>query len=123
MSALVQGSSTDRSHTGSSFTDALNSAAGSAASRLSGKVDDWTDRLDGIAAGTVKSVATEIGDEAQKGLAELTDDGGAKQSGMLGALTASLRGDNPFWAAVKGFWTGGSAPVKAAIITPLWGLC
>jgi len=40
---------------------------------------------------------------------------------VLGALTASLRGDNPFWAAVKGFWTGGSAPVKAAIITAVVG--
>ena len=77
------------------FTAILNAAVGGAAATLEKQVVGWTDRLNGIASG------------------------GAGQSAAAAGLDAGLRGRNPFWAAVKGAWRGGTPVVRAAIVAAI----
>jgi len=116
MAARVEGTSRRRPHAGSSFTDVLGRAVGDASTRLSSKVDDWTDRLEDVAAGTARKVSSDLGDQAAKGLDELGGDG-AKQQAVTRGMAATLRGDNPLWASLKGAWSAGGVVVRAAIVT------
>jgi len=121
MAARVEGTSRRRPHAGSSFTE-LGRAVGDASTRLSSKVDDWTDRLEDVAAGTARKVSSDLGDQAAKGLDELGGDGGAKQQAVTRGMAATLRGDNPLWASLKGAWSAGGVVVRAAIVTAAVGL-
>jgi len=122
MAVLVDNASDQRSHAGSLFTDALNSTLGGATAKLSSKVDEWTDRLNDVASGTARKLYSEIGEQAAKGLEDATGDGGAKEQAITEGVAASLRGKNPFWASLKGAWSGGNAFVRAAIVTALVGV-
>jgi hypothetical protein len=51
-----------------------------------------------------------------------TSGGGAKQRATVKGVQAGLQGKNPVLAAVKGVWTGGTAMVKAAVVTALVAL-
>jgi hypothetical protein len=121
MAMLVDGTS-DRSHVATSLSDAWNSALEGATAKLSSKVDEWTDRLNDVAAGTAKNVSSEIGHQAAKGLDEIADDGSAKQQAVAAGVVAGVRGKNPLWAALKGAWSGGSVTVKAAIVAVVLGV-
>jgi hypothetical protein len=98
---------------GAAFSDVMSAALGVVAA----KVDDWTDRLNGVAAGA--GAASDAVGSVADGLAE---GGSAKhQAGVRGVL-AGLMGKNPVWAAIKGAWTGGSTAVKVAIVAAGVGL-
>jgi uncharacterized membrane protein YeaQ/YmgE (transglycosylase-associated protein family) len=116
--ALLLEAGSDRGAPGGSL---LSSVVSSALSKLSGKVDEWSERLDEVASGTAKSVASEIGDQASKGLDDLKGDGDAKQQATVAGVVASVRGKNPLWAALKAAWSGGGAATRAAIITAIVG--
>lgn len=77
------------------FTSVLNAAVGGAVSKLEERVAGWTDKLNGIASGE------------------------AKQSAAAAGIDASMQGKNPFWAAVKGAWSGGTPVVRAAIVSAI----
>ncbi len=80
------------------FTSVVNAAVGGAAGKLDQQFSAWTDKLNGIASG---------------------DGGSAKQSAGAAGAKAHLRGKNPFWAAVKGAWSGGTPVVRAAIVSAI----
>jgi hypothetical protein len=92
-----------------------------ATAALSGKVDEWSDRLDEVASGTAKSVASEIGEQASQGLDDLKGEGDAKQQATVAGVVATVRGKNPLWAALKAAWSGGGAATRAAIVTAVVG--
>lgn len=121
MTMLLAGPSGGRSRGAGQLGEVLNGALGSAAARLSGKVDDWTDRLDDVASGAAKNVSSGLGAHAVNGLDEISGDGSAKQQAVAKGVVASVRGKNPLWAALKGAWSGGNAAVKAAIVAALVG--
>src|SRR4051794_2048444 len=104
MAMLLDGTD-HRSGGGSAFSNVLNRATAS----LSSKVDEWSDRLDEVASGTAKSVASEIGEQASKGLDDLKGEGDAKQQATVAGVVATVRGKNPLWAAFKAAWSGGGA--------------
>ena len=99
------------------FTTVLNAAVGSAAARLEQKVDVWADRLNGVAGGGDSSGG--LAALADNGLDDLAEGGGAKKQAAAKGVKAGLHGKNPFWAAVKGAWQGGTPVVRAAIIAAL----
>ena len=99
------------------FTTVLNAAVGSAAARLEQKVDVWADRLNGVAGGGDSSGGPSA--LADNGLDTLAEGGGAKTQAVAKGVKAGLHGRNPFWAAVKGAWQGGTPVVRAAIIAAL----
>ena len=68
------------------FASVLTAAVGTAATRLEHEVRGWAER------------------------------GGATRRAGAEGVTASLHGRNPFWAAVKGAWKGGTSVVRAAIV-------
>ena len=96
------------------FTTVLNAAVGSAAAKLEQKVDVWADRLNGVAAGGDSSGGPAA--LADKGLDDLAEGGSAKKQAVAKGVKAGLHGKNPFWAAIKGAWQGGTPAVRAAII-------
>ena len=53
------------------------------------------------------------------GLDNLAEGGGAKKQAVAKGVKAGLHGKNPFWAALKGAWQGGTPVVRAAIIAAL----
>lgn len=55
-------------------------------------------------------------------VSHLASGGGAKQRATARGVQAGLQGRNPVWAAVKGAWSGGTATVKAAVVTALVAL-
>src|SRR5689334_3583465 len=108
MAMLLEGSD-HRSSAGSAFGQVMDRATAA----LSTKVDEWSDRLDEVASGTAKSVASEIGEQASKGLDDLKGDGDAKQQATVAGVVATVRGKNPLWAALKAAWSGGGAATRA----------
>ena len=99
------------------FTSVLNAAMGGAAAKLEQHVVTWTDKLNGVASGGDRSGGlVELADE---GLDDLAEGGGAKQSAGAAGVKAGMHGKNPFWAAVKGAWRGGTPVVRAAIVTAI----
>ena len=66
-------------------------------------------------------MSSEVGHHAAKGLDEITGDGSATQHAVTQGGVASVRGKNPFWAALQGAWSGGGAAVKAAIVAGFVG--
>jgi hypothetical protein len=99
------------------FTAVLNAAVGGAAAKLEQKVDVWADRLNGVAGGGGSSGG--LAALADEGLDDLADGGGARKQAVAKGVKAGLHGKNPFWAAVKGAWQGGTPVVRAAIIAAL----
>ena len=99
------------------FTAVLNAAVGGAANKLDQRVSGWTDKLNGIASG--KGSSGELRDLADEGLDDLAEGGGATQSAGAAGVKARLHGKNPFWAAVKGTWSGGTPVVRAAIVSAI----
>jgi hypothetical protein len=87
---------------------------GSAAARLENKVVAWADKLEGVASG--RAASDGLNRVADAGLDRLAEGGGAKQKAGAEGIKASLHGENPFWAAVKGAWQAGTPVVRAAII-------
>ena len=81
------------------------------------RVVGWTDKLNGIASGD--SASRELVDLADDGLDDLAEGGGAKQTAGAAGAKASMHGKNPFWAAVKGAWRGGTPVVRAAIVAAI----
>lgn len=77
---------------GAAFTDVMSTALEFATAKVSQKADAWA------------------------------EGGGAKQKAGVKGVQAGLEGKNPVWAAIKGAWSGGTATVKAAIVTALVGL-
>lgn len=98
------------------FTQVLNAAVGSAANKMEERVAGWADKLNGIASGGSSNELTDLADE---GLDDIAEGGGAKQSAGAAGAKASLHGKNPFWAAIKGAWQGGTPVVRAAIVSAI----
>jgi hypothetical protein len=95
----------------------LSAAVGSAATKLEQRVDGWADRLNSVAGrGSPSRGLTALADE---GLDDLAEGGGAKQQAGARGVQAGLHGKNPFWAALKGAWQGGTPVVRAAIVAAL----
>jgi hypothetical protein len=95
------------------FASVMNAAVGVATTKLDQRITSWTDKLNGIGS------SEQLGDLADEGLDELAEGGGAKQTAGAEGVKAGLHGKNPFVAAVKGLWKGGSPAVKAAILTAI----
>ena len=87
------------------FRDVLSAGLEFAARKLSGKTDDLTDKLNGIAEGALEDTT-----------------GGAKAQAAVGAVSAGLQGKNPVWGAIKGAWSGGGAKAKAAVVAAVVAL-
>ena len=100
-------STTTPSSPGGAFSDVLSAALGVVAA----KVDDWTDRLNDVAAGA--GDASRTVDNVADGLAE---GGNAQRQAGVRGVQAGLVGKSPVWAAIKGAWTGGSTAVKVAVV-------
>ncbi|MGN6577116.1 MAG: hypothetical protein ACTHKG_15695 [Nocardioides sp.] len=81
------------------FTRVFGTAVDYAVAKASRATESWTDKLTRQAEGA----------------------GAAQRAGVRGAK-ASLRGQNPVWAAIKGAWSGSTATVKAAIVAALVAL-
>lgn len=95
---------------------AFNAVMSSAVGAMAAKVDEWTDKLNDVAAGAGTSSGTV--DAAADGLAQ---GGDAKHQAGVRGVQAGLAGKNPVWAAVKGAWTGGGTAVKLAVVAA--GIC
>ena len=67
-----------------------------AAAKASHQVDDWTRRLNEVAA----------------------PEGATERAGFEG-VKASMQGKNPVWAALKGAWLGASGKVRVAMVVSL----
>ena len=111
-----------QSSPGAAFTHVMSSALDFATAKVSRKTDDWTDRLNNVAAGGVKDASDTGGELAAEGLDAAAESGGAKQQAGAKGVRAGLQGKNPVWAAIKGAWTGGSSQVKASIVAAVVGL-
>jgi hypothetical protein len=99
------------------FTSVLNAAVGSAAAGMERRVVAWTDKLNGVASGSGGSGG--LAELADAGLDDLAEGGGAKQTAGAAGVKAGMHGKNPFWAAVKGAWRGGTPVVRAAIVAAI----
>ena len=84
---------------------------------VAAKVDDWTNKLNDVAAG-----AGDASDDVGKVADDLAEGGNAKHQAGVRGVPAGLVGKNPVWAAIKGAWTGGSTAVKVAIVAAGVGL-
>jgi len=98
---------TPPSSPGAAFSDVMSAALGVVAA----KVDDWTNKLNDVAAGTGEA-SEAVGNVAD----DLAEGGNAKQQAGVRGVQAGLVGKNPVWAAIKGAWTGGSTAVKVAVV-------
>lgn len=107
---------------GAAFTHVMSSALEFAAAKVSRKTDDWTDRLNNVAAGGVEDASDAGGELAAEGLDAAAESGGAKQQAGAKGVRAGLQGKNPVWAAIKGAWSGGSSQVRAAIVAAVVGM-
>ena len=107
---------------GAAFTHVMKSALEFASAKVSQKTEGWTGKLNDVAAGGVKEAADAGGELASEGLDAAAEGGNAKQQAGAKGVQAGLQGKNPVWAAIKGAWSGGSAKVKAAIITSVVAL-
>jgi hypothetical protein len=101
----------------SAFNSVINAAVGSAAAQLEQRVVGWTDKLNGIASGGDSSEG--LARLADEGLDDLAEGGGARQTAGAAGVKAGMHGKNPFWAAVKGAWRGGTPVVRAAIVAAI----
>jgi hypothetical protein len=104
------------------FTDVMGTALEFVTTKVSRKVDDWTDKLNGVAAGGIEDSGESLADLAEDGVDELAEEGGVKQRAAVKGAQAGLHGENPVWAAIKGAWSGAGANVKAAIVTAIVAL-
>lgn len=86
----------DVSGSAPSFSDLFGAFVEVATAKASQKVDDWTRKLNDVAAPE-----------------------GATSRAAYEGVKASLAGRNPFWAALRGAWTGASAKVKVAEVLAL----
>ena len=96
---------------GTAFTQVMTSAIEFGAGKVSQKLDGWIGSLNDVATGG----ANEVADAAGEG-------GGAQQQATIKGVQAGLQGKNPVWAAIKGAWSGGSVPAKAAVVAALVAL-
>ena len=104
------------------FTHVMSSALEFAAAKVSRKADDWTDRLNNVAAGGVEDASDAGGELAAESLDAAAEGGDAKQQAGAKGVRAGLQGKNPVWAAIKGAWSGGSSQVRAAIVAAVVGM-
>ena len=90
---------------------AFSAVMSTAVEVVASKVDEWTDKLNGVAKGAGEPTAR------VSGVADRLAEGGnaQRQAGVRG-VQAGLLGKNPVWAAIKGAWTGGSTAVKVAVV-------
>lgn len=93
---------------GAAFSDVISAAVGV----VSAKVDDWSNRLNGVAAGAGEASGA-VGNVADR----LAEGGNAQRQAGVRGVEAGLVGKSPVWAAIKGAWTGGSTAVKVAVVT------
>lgn len=98
---------TPPSSPGAAFSDVMSAAVGVVAA----KVDDWTNKLNDVAAGA-GGASQAVGRVAD----DLADGGNAQRQAGVRGVQAGLVGKNPVWAAIKGAWTGGSTAVKVAVV-------
>ena len=110
MAAITSTNTGSTSTPGGAFGDVMSSALGV----VSAKVDQWTDKLNDVAAGKEEAVG-ELADDLAEG-------GGAQEQAAVRVVEAELVGKNPVWAAVKGAWSGGSTGVKVAIVAAVVAL-
>jgi len=101
---------------GAAFTHVMSSALEFAAAKVSRKTDDWADRLNNVAAGSVEDASDAGGELAADSLDAAAESGGAKQQAGAKGVRAGLQGKNPVWAAIKGAWQAGTPVVRAAVI-------
>jgi len=101
---------------GAAFTHVMSSALEFAAAKVSRKTDDWADRLNNVAAGSVENASDAGGELAADSLDAAAESGGAKQQAGAKGVRAGLQGKNPVWAAIKGAWQAGTPVVRAAVI-------
>ncbi len=92
---------------GAAFGDVMSAALGV----VGAKVDDWTRRLNDVAAG-----AGDAPRAVDRVADDLADGGDAKRQAGVRGVQAGVLGKNPVWAAIKGAWTGGSTAVKVAVV-------
>ncbi|MEN5073295.1 hypothetical protein ABE437_05725 [Isoptericola cucumis] len=104
----VRAAATPPTSLGGAFSDVVNAALGVVAA----KVDDWSNKLDDVAAGG----STARPDAVEKVADDVAEGGDAKQQAGVRGVQAGIEGSNPVWAAVKGAWAGSSTPVKVAIV-------
>ena len=107
---------------GVAFTHVMNSALQFATAKVSRKADDWIDRLNSGVASGVEDLADAGGEMASDGLDAVAEDGDANQQAGAKGVRAGLQGKNPVWAAIKGYWSSGSATVRAAIVAAVVAL-
>ena len=75
-------------------------------------MDDWTDKLNEVAAGGLGGPPASVENVAD----EVAEGGGATQQAATRGVQAGLQNKNPAWAAIKGAWAGSSTTVKAAVV-------
>jgi hypothetical protein len=95
------------------FNSVLNAAVGSAAAKLEQRVVAWTDKLNGVGS---RGGSSELAQLADEGLDDVAEGGGARLTAGAAGVKAGMHGKNPFWAAIKGAWRGGTPAAQAAIV-------
>src|SRR5687767_9794615 len=88
---------------GEAFRGIMNSAIGVA----SAKVDDWSNKLEGVGADSPTDWAGTVDDVADN----VADGGDATHQAGVRGVQAGLEGKNPVWSAIKGAWSGGGSLV------------
>lgn len=111
MTAMTTSTDTRPTTTPSSPGGAFGAVMTSAVDVVAAKVDDWTHKLNGVAAGAGGATAR-VDDVAD----DLAEGGNAQRQAGVRGVQAGLLGKNPVWAAIKGAWTGGGTAVKAAVV-------
>ena len=107
MTSSTQARTTTQSSPGAAFSAVMSTAA----EVLASKVDDWTDKLNGVAEGAGDPTARVAGVADR-----LAEGGTAQRQAVVRGVQAGLLGKNPVWAAIKGAWKGGGTAVKVAVV-------
>jgi hypothetical protein len=99
----------------------LNAAVAMGVAKLERKVEGWTGKVNGGGkvngdAGADDESSGDVSPLADAALDQLGEGGAAKKAGAEG-VKASLHGNNPILAAIKGAWESGTPVMRAAIIT------
>ena len=103
---------------GAAVTDVLSTALELVTAKAARKADEWTDKLEGIAAAGIEEAADVVEGE----LDAIAEGGGAKQQAVVKGFQAILQGKNPIWAAIKGAWSGNDTKIKAIFVAAVVAL-
>ena len=107
MIASTSGSRTRSTAPPSQAASAWSGLLSSAVSAAETKVEDWTERLNRVAATAADGGVTA---------------GSATSRAGVSGVAAGLTGRNPVWAAVRGAWAGGGTGVRVAMVAAAVGL-